>query len=156
MGPLSCFFPWNQRKNSIQTQVEQGRETAEHLLPMGDWFICTSAPLWLARDLASQASGPANQVSGPAWQASGLANRPQSRAQPARPWAQPARPWPSQPGLEPSQPGPRPNQPGLRPASQALVPTSHASGPTSKAQPACPGPFNQVWKPMMNNLALKV
>ena len=63
---------------------------------------------------------------------------------------------PSQPGLEPSQPGLRPNQPGLRPASQALVPTSHASGPTSKAQIACLGPFNQVWKSIMNNLALKV
>ena len=37
-GPLPCFPLWKQRKNSIQTQVEQGKGTADHLMPLGDWF----------------------------------------------------------------------------------------------------------------------
>ena len=32
-GQLHCFHPWELRK------VEQGKGTADHLMPLGDWFF---------------------------------------------------------------------------------------------------------------------
>ena len=36
--PLSCFPSRIQRKNTLQTQVDQGKGTADHLIPLGSWL----------------------------------------------------------------------------------------------------------------------
>ena len=54
-GPLPCFLSQKPSKKSMPTQVEQGKGTADHLMPLGDWFyqffclsVRPSIHLWLA------------------------------------------------------------------------------------------------------------
>ena len=37
--PLPCFPPRKQRKNSLQTKFEQGKGTADQLMPLSNWFL---------------------------------------------------------------------------------------------------------------------
>ena len=38
-GPLSCFNKENSNPTNWKTKVKQGKGTADHLMPLGDWLV---------------------------------------------------------------------------------------------------------------------
>ena len=42
-GPLPCFIKENSNPTNLKTIVKQGKGTADHLMPLGDWFFSPSS-----------------------------------------------------------------------------------------------------------------